>query len=132
MQKILCFREREILNIDINYPKLDNKKRDKFYAAIATAFLDFCERKLYKNAAELFLLREQNGEHFESFYAAIMHEIKSSHEHIKIELNININGEITRVSHVWNISGKLVKPIKIKPPKTKKSKVKKKFRFLPT
>jgi len=142
MQKTLCFQGCEILSIDINYPKLDNKKIDKFYDTIAKSFLDFCESKLYKNAAEIFLQAVEAGDLVrprEIFYASIKHEIKNENEHIKIYLDIDINGIKTRKVHIWSASGELIKPAKsskakavLTPTKSKKTKVKKKFRFLAT
>jgi hypothetical protein len=126
INKSLTFKDCEILNININYPRFDfksGKKINKFYAVTAKAFLKFCEKKLYKNAAEIFLLCEAEQERFKIFCADIKFEIKNERELIKIYLDININGEKTRRLNIWNLSGELIKP-----PETKK----KRFRSIAT
>ena len=108
MQKILTFREQDVLNIEINYPSChstnesNDKKADEFYAEVTRAFLKFCERKLYKNAAENFLLLEQSDEKtFEIFTAKMDFNIEYSYSdelpdrplNTKIHLDVDINGE---------------------------------------
>ena len=117
MHKILTFREQPVLNINISRPELENKKITKFYAAAAKAFLEFCERRLYKNAAELYLqavMADEPGHPPEIFAADMSFELRREQEHTKIYLDININGEKTRVAHIWDNCGGLVKAKKLK------------------
>lgn len=120
MHKVLTFKEREVLSININYPKPGGKKTDKFYAQTAKSFLNFCERRLYKHAAEQFLLL---GEDFEVFSAGMNFAIKRIEDGagaplIKIYIDTEINGEQQRMAHTWNLSGELIKPQLAKPRKT--------------
>ena len=112
IKKVLEIREREVLNINICYPKFSVKKADKFYAKIAESFLHFCESRLYKSAAEKFLLF---GDEFQIFSANMNFEVKKENELVKIYLDADINGEKNRGIHTWNFacfSGELVKPVK--------------------
>ena len=117
IQKSLTFREREVLNINISYPKSGVKKINKFYAAAAKSFFNFCESRLYKKAAEKFLT---SGEDFKIFYAKMSFEARNDREFIKIYIDTEINGVKHRAAHIWSTSGELIKPNKI--PKTKKIK----------
>ena len=102
MQKILTFRDNDILSIEINYQPLDDKKINEFYEEVACAFLKYCKRRLYKSAAENFLLSEQSDEKaFEIFTTKIdftaeyeaLDKLNNKLPNIKIHLDININGE---------------------------------------
>ena len=117
INKILEFKEHEILEININYPEFDfktAKKINKFYAEIAGAFNKFCCGNLYKIAAVNFLMCERAEQTFEIFHADMNFEFKRESELINIELAVNINGKTARVSNIWNISGELIKPDKPK------------------
>lgn len=139
INKTLPFKDCGILDININYPKFNNKSRkkiNKFYAGATKSFINFCEKRLYKKAAEKFLLCE-DGE-FKIFTADMNFDIRRDdsdappeNKFIKIFIDININGEKTRRFHIWDLSsGELIKPPKIKKAnKTKKAKkVKKKVK----
>ena len=113
MQKTLSFKGQPVLNINIDCTGPDlSKKISGFYAAVAKSFLRFCEGKLYKNAAGLYLQAADGPP--EMFTADMGLEIKYGPEHIKIYLDIAVNGEKTRRVHIWSHSGELVKPKKTK------------------
>ena len=109
MQKVMLFKDCEVLKINISDIEV-NKKIDKFYAGITKSFLNYCEKKLYKKAAEQFLICGA-GE-FKIFSASLNHEIKYVNEMIKIYLDININGENKRKVYTWTVNGELIKPPK--------------------
>ena len=113
MQKTLSFKGQPILNININCAGSDlSRKTSRFYAAVGKSFLRFCEGKLYKNAAGLYMQAADSPP--EIFTADMGLEIKYEPEHIKIYLDIGINGEKTRRVHIWSHSGELAKPKKTK------------------
>jgi len=128
IKKVLTFKGHEILNININYPRFNlksAKKLNKFYSVLAKSFINFCEKKLYRKAAENFLQSAQeDGSAHEIFTVEMNFKINNEHENIRIYLEININGEKTRRVHIWNPkSSDLIKPAEVK---------KKFFRFLTT
>ena len=128
INKILSFKEHEILNININYPEFNlksGKNINKFYAGLAKSFVSFCEKKLYKKAAENYLrVGADDPVRPQIFTVEMNFKINNEQESIRIYLDININGEKTRKVHIWNPnSSELIKPAKAK---------KKFFRFLTT
>ena len=115
IKKVLTFKGHEILNIDISCPRFNlkpGKKINKFYSVLANSFINYCEKKLYIQAAANFC---SYPEAHEIFTAGIKFKINDEHENIKIYLEIDINGEKTRKVHVWSLgSGELIKPAEIK------------------
>ena len=133
--KALTFQGEAVLRVDINYPELGQSKNarkfNKFYAETAAAFLKFCEDKLYRRAAESFLLAlagtetetetetEEFEAEFEAFSACMDFEAEcvaqEGGEVTQIALVAAVNGEKTRQMHVWDLadlSGGLIRPPK--------------------
>ena len=131
MKKTLAFRERDILSIEITYPpsdELGDKKVCEFCDVVTRAFLKFCERKLYKNASELFLLSEQSQQSnpedeefipFTAFSARMdlgaergAFGISNVQTNTKIHLDIDINGE--KRHKIYSLTNIIVKKKKTK------------------
>ena len=117
MQKNLTFRGNDVLNIEINYCMSDDKKTNKFCSEVSRAFLNFCEKRLYKSAAENFLLTGQSDEKiFEIFTAKMDFTAEygdfGKQSNTKVRLDIDINGE--KRHKIYSLTNIIVKKKKRK------------------
>ena len=134
VKKTLKFKESNVLQINAKYPNFSlksnssksNKKVEKninaFYNSAVNKFIIYCEKSLYKSAAEEFLLcqnTQENQEYkeFKSFGAVITFECVYNKQGFScVYLDINIysgkgRGNIIRKAHIWNLSnGELYSP----------------------
>ena len=124
IQKNLTFCGQDTVNVEINYHKPNDphdKKIDQFCNEVTRAFLKYCERKLYKSAAENFLLSEKADEKtFEIFTAKMdftieyvaFDKLRDTLQNTTVHLDIDINGE--KRHKIYSLTNIIVKKKKRK------------------
>ena len=131
IKKTLKFSDFEILQINVKYPNIKilpnvlyqkiEKRINDFYGTFVKNFINFCEKRLYKNAAAEFLAYKNNAGNdnniFKPFGAVVTFEVAyNKHDFLCIYLDINIyagkgRGNTVRKAHIWNLnSGELLSP----------------------
>ncbi|MCL1858664.1 MAG: DUF3298 and DUF4163 domain-containing protein [Oscillospiraceae bacterium] len=126
IKKTLKFKDADVLQINIKYPDIkilpsvlyqkSENKINNFYGAVIKNFINFCEKKLYKNAAVEFTAYKNNSDNnynnkFKPFGAVITFEITyNKQDLLGIYLDINIyvgkgRGNTVRKTHIWKLDG---------------------------
>jgi len=135
IKKTLKFNGSEILQINVKYPDVKimpnvlyqktEKKINDFYGIFVKNFINFCEKRLYKNAAAEFLTFKNNADNdnndnnrFKPFGAVTNFEVAyNKQDFLRIYLDVSIyagNGRKNKAkkSHVWKLSDGTLIPFK--------------------
>ena len=130
IKKTLEFDNSNVLQINVKCPvvkitpsvdyKKAMKKINNFYDAAIKNFINYCETRLYKNAAAQFLANKTDeGKSFKPFGAVITFEVAyNKQDFLCIYLDINIyagkgRGNSVRKAQIWRIdNGELLAPDK--------------------
>jgi len=129
IKKPLKFNESNVLQINIKYPDVKilssggdfvkaEKKINIFYDAIIKSFTEYCEKRLYKNAAAEFMAKKADEtEVFKPFGAVMTFDVTYNKQDLLcVYLDINIysgkgRGNIARKSQIWKTDkGELLSP----------------------
>ena len=140
IKKTLKFNDSEVLQINVKYPGIKilpavlyhktEKKINDFYNAVIRNFINFCEKKLYRNSAAEFIEYKNNAGNeinninniysnnkFRPFGAVITFDVTyNKNDFMCICLDISIyagkgRGNTARKAHIWNLNtGELLSP----------------------